>query len=52
MDMYVAMLNIQLNEEAYPAQLAELSYSISAKDRGIMIKIEGYNEKLPVTLKF
>lgn len=44
----MSMLSIQLSEEAYPALLAELSYVIIVKDRGIMLKIEGYNEKLPV----
>lgn len=43
------MLNIELNEEAYPAQLAELTYSISAREIGFMLKVEGFNEKLPVT---
>lgn len=48
LDIFVSMLTIQLSEEAYPALLAELSYSITVKDRGILLKIEGYNEKLPV----
>lgn len=50
MDIFVTILSIQLSEEAYPASLAELSYSIAAKDRGIIIKVEGYNEKLPVSI--
>lgn len=52
MDIFVSMLTIQLSEEAYPALLAELSYSFTVKDRGITLKIEGYNEKLPVRKNF
>lgn len=48
LDIFVSMLTIQVSEEAYPGLLAELSYSFTVKDRGIMLKVEGYNEKLPV----
>lgn len=52
LDIFVSMLTIQLSEEAYPALLAELSYNITVKDRGILLKFEGYNEKLPVRCSF
>lgn len=39
---------MQLIEETYPAQIAMLSYKITASEYGIDIKISGYNEKLPV----
>lgn len=48
MDIFVMLLIMQLAEEAYPALLSELEYSISAKDHGIIIAVKGYNEKLPV----
>lgn len=47
--MFINLLGIQLTEEVYPATAAELNYSISIGDKGIIIKVNGYNEKLPVS---
>lgn len=47
--MFINLLGVQLSEEAYPATAAELNYSISIGDKGIVIKVNGYNEKLPVS---
>lgn len=51
LDCFVAMLSLQLEEETYPAQVAELQYSISNTERGIMLKLTGYNQKLPLLLE-
>ena len=34
-------------EDVYPADLAQLSYSISAADTGLTIKVMGLSDKLP-----
>ncbi|KRT84342.1 Peptidase, partial [Oryctes borbonicus] len=49
-DMFINLLGVQLTEEIYPATAAELNYSISVGDKGIIIKVDGYNEKLPTLL--
>ncbi|XP_022917884.1 nardilysin-like [Onthophagus taurus] len=46
-DIFVTLLGIQLAEEVYPAISAELDYSITVGDTGIMLRFYGYNEKLP-----
>lgn len=48
-DMFAIMLTLQLSEEIYPAALAELEYAIHTAERGFVLKINGYNEKLPVS---
>lgn len=47
--MFINLLGVQLTEEIYPATAAELNYAISVGDKGIVIKVDGYNEKLPVS---
>lgn len=49
LDLFVNLLNLHLAEEAYPAVLADLSYEIAARDRGLVIKVEGFNQNLPVS---
>ncbi|GJQ75861.1 hypothetical protein Trydic_g17927 [Trypoxylus dichotomus] len=49
-DMFINLLGVQLTEEIYPATAAELNYAISVGDKGIIIKVDGYNEKLPTLL--
>lgn len=48
LDMFTITLGLQLAEEIYPAALAELEYSILPSERGFLLKLSGYNEKLPV----
>ncbi|XP_018335112.2 nardilysin [Agrilus planipennis] len=50
LDMYVDFLVIELAEECYPATLAELSYSFEPFEKGIIMKVTGYDEKLPVLI--
>lgn len=49
MQMFAVFLSMNLAEEGYPAQIAELTYSILSCERGICINLTGYNEKLPVS---
>ncbi|RZB40351.1 nardilysin-like, partial [Asbolus verrucosus] len=51
MDFFVNLLQIQLIEEAYPAQVAQLSYAFKTNDKGITLKVSGYNEKLHVLIE-
>nr|CAH7769484.1 unnamed protein product [Callosobruchus chinensis] len=36
--------------KAYPAVTADLSYVISSYEKGLLIKVYGYNQKLPVLI--
>lgn len=49
LNLYVEILTLLLVEELYPADMADLSYSIEARERGIVLKFSGYNEKLHVS---
>lgn len=40
-----------LAEKLYPAVCAGLGYSINSAERGLLIKLSGYNEKLPLLLE-
>ncbi len=43
--MWLSMVRDQLNEVAYPAQLAGLDYGLSANWRGIEISLGGFSQK-------
>lgn len=43
--LYAALVNDSLNEFAYPAALAGLSFGVSANSRGIDLDISGYNDR-------
>ena len=44
-------LHEELNEYAYDAESAGLSYHLAADQRGINLEVGGYNDKLPILLK-
>ncbi|XP_012257789.2 nardilysin-like [Athalia rosae] len=48
MDLFVSILKQLLVEELYPANAAELSYQIYTGDKGIIVKVNGFNQKLPL----
>ncbi|XP_044727404.1 nardilysin-like [Chrysoperla carnea] len=50
-DLYVTMLEHQLNEASYDARVADLHHSIYSYEKGIMLKLNGYNEKLHLLLE-
>jgi secreted Zn-dependent insulinase-like peptidase len=50
LNLYVEILKLLLIEELYPAGMADLSYSIEAGEKGIVLKFSGFNEKLHVSL--
>lgn len=52
-----AMLDLTLNlllfafaQELYPATCANLNSSFYTQERGLVIKVNGYNDKLPVSM--
>ncbi|MDD1783226.1 insulinase family protein [Enterovibrio sp. ZSDZ35] len=46
----VEMLLEAINETAYPAEVAGLSYNLYAHQGGVTLKLSGFNEKLPLLL--
>ncbi len=49
--LFVNLLNHDLNEYSYPASLAGLDLNLTARARGIGIEINGYNDKQGLLLK-
>ncbi|XP_065207037.1 insulin-degrading enzyme [Planococcus citri] len=49
-NMFVFLLKDALNEYAYAAKLAGLSWNITSTKNGVLLGLSGYNEKLPVLL--
>ncbi|KYQ51364.1 Nardilysin [Trachymyrmex zeteki] len=47
MEIYCRALKLLLFEELYPAVVAGFEYHISTSDKGIIIKMNGFIEKLP-----
>lgn len=45
-DLYLNLFRQHIMEDAYPASMAQYSYSVSATERGIVIKTNGFNQKL------
>jgi len=50
-ELYVDLVRDELNEFAYPAQLAGLDYSIYRHVRGFSVRISGYDDKQAVLLE-
>ncbi|KAJ8952796.1 hypothetical protein NQ318_008113, partial [Aromia moschata] len=50
LDMLINLLVVSMSEELYPATSADLSYSFITHDKGLIIKVNGYNEKLPLVI--
>ncbi|PNF37373.1 hypothetical protein B7P43_G17280 [Cryptotermes secundus] len=51
LDLYVEILKQLLKEELYPADIADLCFSIMPGDKGIILKFSGYNQKLHLLLE-
>ncbi|KYN33494.1 Nardilysin [Trachymyrmex septentrionalis] len=51
MDMYCDILSFLLAEELYPAKAAGIDCEIGVTEKGITIKMYGFNEKMPLLLK-
>ena len=51
LDLLVMCLLQSMVEDVYPADLAQLSYSVYAAESGIVIKTSGLSNKLPMLLE-
>ncbi|XP_063912496.1 nardilysin-like isoform X1 [Zophobas morio] len=51
LDIYMNLLDILLSEEGYPAEVAHLSYTFDAYDKGLTMGVAGYNQKLHVLIE-
>ncbi|XP_023245125.1 nardilysin-like [Copidosoma floridanum] len=51
LDIYLSVLKYLVVPSLYPASAAELSYEIVSHEKGIVIKVYGFNQKLPLLLK-
>lgn len=50
-DLFVNILVHNLAEPAYEADVAQLEYKLVAGEHGLVIKVKGFNHKLPVSNK-
>lgn len=48
-DLLVNILGHNLAEPAYEAEVAQLEYKLVAGEHGLVIKVKGFNHKLPVS---
>lgn len=51
LDTLINLLSVEIAEDVYPAITADLSYSIAAHEKGLTLKVWGFNEKLPALLQ-
>ncbi|CAL4145200.1 unnamed protein product, partial [Meganyctiphanes norvegica] len=51
LDLFLNLYQQQMVEDVYPATMAQYSYSVTATERGLVIKINGFNQKLPKLLE-
>ena len=49
--LLIRLIEDQLSEVTYDAELAALSYSLSCHARGVLVSVGGYNDRLPVLLQ-
>lgn len=52
LDLMVNLLLFAFAEELYPAICAGLSPGFVTQERGLVIKVNGYNDKLPVSFYY
>lgn len=48
-DLFVNILAHNLAEPAYEADVAQLEYKLVAGEHGLVVKLKGFNHKLPVS---
>ena len=49
-DFVATILEHNLSEIGYEADTAQLSYSLKTEETGLVVKMSGFNHKLPVSL--
>ncbi|XP_068175128.1 nardilysin-like [Antennarius striatus] len=50
-DLFVNILAYNLAEPAYEADVAQLEYKLVAGEHGLVVRLKGFNHKLPLLLK-
>nr|XP_033337586.1 nardilysin-like isoform X2 [Megalopta genalis] len=50
MDLFVSILGQLMTEQLYPAIGVNLNYEIYTRDKGIVLKVSGFNQKVPLVL--
>ncbi|CAO3590985.1 unnamed protein product [Absidia cylindrospora] len=50
-ELYVSMLIDSLNEYAYYAEVAGLTYDLTSQSNGFLLEISGYSDKLPLLME-
>lgn len=50
LELFVIILKQLLIEELYAATAAELNHAILPGEKGLVVKVNGFNQKLPVRL--
>lgn len=48
-DLLVNILAHNLAEPTYEAEVAQLEYKLVAGEHGLVVKVKGFNHKLPVS---
>lgn len=48
-DLFLRLFEQQVMEDVYPAAMAQYMYSLTSGDQGLLLKINGFNQKLPVS---
>uniref|UniRef100_A0A8C3BE51 Nardilysin n=1 Tax=Cairina moschata TaxID=8855 RepID=A0A8C3BE51_CAIMO len=51
LDIFVSILSLNLSEPAYGADIAKLEYKLVAGEHGLIIRVKGFNHKLPLLLQ-
>lgn len=49
-DLFLRLFEQQVMEDVYPAAMAQYAYSLSSGDQGMLLKLNGFNQKLPQVL--
>lgn len=49
-DLFVNILAHNLAEPAYEADVAQLEYKLVAGEHGLVLRLKGFNHKLPVSM--
>lgn len=48
--LFTYLVEFYIAEQLYPALMAGLSYGLDAADKGLVLRVSGYNQKLPLLI--
>ncbi|KGL77582.1 Nardilysin, partial [Tinamus guttatus] len=51
LEIFVSILSLNLSEPAYGADIAKLKYKLVAGEHGLIIRVKGFNHKLPLLFR-